>query len=43
MTYNKPEIAVLGDAFHVIQGSKPSPGFEAPSPTNQQSSYELDE
>jgi len=41
MTYNKPEIRVLGDAVSVIQNNKPFSTGEAVYNTDP--AYELDE
>jgi len=42
MTYNKPEIAVLGDASRVIQGTKQGLPVE-PNQSAHNSSFELDD
>ena len=41
MTYNKPEITVLGEAVHVIQGVKGTGSPDSPLPIS--SAYDLDE
>ena len=42
MTYNKPEVALLGDAAVVIRGSKISNPVDSPTLSGP-SAYELDE
>jgi len=42
MTYNKPEVEVLGKAGQVIQSPKINPGKDSPD-NLQTAAYELDE
>ncbi len=43
MTYEKPEIAVLGEASSVVLGTKNSPFPEPPSATLIPGSFELED
>jgi len=43
MTYNKPEIEVLGDAAELIQGSKPTFGDNGSSSNPAATDCELDD
>jgi hypothetical protein len=44
MTYNRPEIAVLGDAFELVLGQPKGGGTEPNPPTSQHApSFELED
>ncbi len=47
MTYNKPTVALLGDAVRIVQGTKVGPTFDGPPPYGTSNpappAYELDD